>query len=95
MMFSFGFDEGMDIDNYTFTIKLGNQIVQNQTIQAPSIIVKQNFIQLAEQIAGEQRPMQVKCTKSIYTDKDKPLEQFLLFANNLYINAFPDEFNSQ
>ena len=81
MFINFGFD----IEDYTFEIQLGNAIIQKQIIQAPSVIAQQQFMQLVQQVARDNRPMQVKCTKAIYTEKDKPLEQYLSFSNNVFV----------
>lgn len=91
MIFNIGFDN-FNIENYTFIIKLGNEIIQHQTIQVPSIIAQQQFIQAMQQLANDDKPMQVRCIKIVETEKEKELEQFLSFSNNAYIRAFEKEF---
>ena len=75
---------GLDIEEYTFEVQLGNAIIQNQTVQMPSIMAQQNYMQLVEQIANDKRPMQVKCSKIEYTDNDKQLSQYIIFQNNTF-----------
>ena len=91
-MFTFNFSSTMEITDYTFTVKLGNQIINKQTVSMPDIIAQENFMQLTEQISRDQNPMQVKCAKVEYTDKGRQLKQFLSFSNNDYVRAFEDEF---
>lgn len=84
MFINFGFND-IDIDNYTISVQLGNQIIQKQTLQAPPGMAQQQFMQLVQQVARDNRPIQVKCTKIYYTEKDKPQEQYLSFSNNTFI----------
>jgi hypothetical protein len=88
MRINFGFN---DIEEYQITVKLGDTIIQNQIAQLPSFVAQQQFLHFSEQIARDDRPMQIKFKKLIYTEKDKPLEQFLAFENNAYVRAFGEE----
>jgi len=53
-------------------IYLGDKLVQSNNIQAPSMIIQQNYLGLLQQILQEPSPMSVKLlvAKDIYDDND-------------------------
>lgn len=72
----------------TFEIYIGEQLVNKQTIEAPEIMLKNQFIQMMQQIANDNRPM--KCRLIVpdviwnnYEKKQKVLENYVEFRNKL------------
>ena len=72
-MFNFNFDQ---IFGSTFDAKIeiyvGEQLVQSDNLQAPSVIIQQNYLNLLQQVLNEPSPMSVKLlvAKDIYDDND-------------------------
>ena len=72
-MFNFNFDQ---IFGSTFDAKIeiyiGDQLVQSDNLQAPSIVIQQNYLNLSNQIINESQPMSVKLlvAKDVYDDDD-------------------------
>lgn len=53
-------------------IYLGDKLVQSDNLQAPSIIIQQNYLGLVQQIIQNTQPMSVKLSvkEDIYDDND-------------------------
>jgi len=96
-MFQF-FSNAIEIIEFDIEIKLGIQTVQKQHVQLPSMVVQTHCQQLVTQIANEKQPMQIIFTTkelmdmSKYGKPDEYAINKLVFSNNLYISAFPQEF---
>lgn len=97
-MFTF-FSNTIEMAEFDIEVKLGTEIVQKQHLQLPNIMVEPQCKQLVMQIANEQQPMQITFTTrelmdmSKYNQQDKYAINTLVFNNNAYIDAFPEEFN--
>ena len=73
-----------------FEIYIGDKLVQKQRIEAPEEMLKINFIQTAEQIANDSRPMKVKMIVpniiwDNFENKEKVLNNEVEFSNNAMI----------
>lgn len=76
-------------DQLLITVKIGNQITQQFEIQ--SMFAQQQFMQLVEQVANKDQPIEVKCSYTDYTEFDKEIINSLAFRNNTCVK-FMDEF---
>jgi hypothetical protein len=62
-----------DIFDAKIEIYVGEQLVQSDNLQAPQIVIEQNYLRLVQQIvADKSRPMSIKLSvaKDIYDDND-------------------------
>ena len=96
MFINFGSDFGEQLKNFTceFEIKVDNNI-QHQTIEAPRIMLEQQFMQLMNSAAQDNKPTRVKMVRKqpIYDnfdDKWIDRELSVTFANNKYIEVYGD-----
>ena len=83
--------EQMEVFECTFDIEVEDRI-QHQTVQAPRVVLEQQFLGLAQQAAKSNKPMRVKMSRqiSIYDNFDKKWivrENSVAFANNAYIKV--------
>lgn len=72
-MFGFNFDSIFgDVYDAKIEVYVGDSVVQTDNLQAPSIIIEQNYLGLLQQIIKESQPMSVKLlvAKDIYDDND-------------------------
>lgn len=74
----------------TFEIYIGDSLVQTQTLQAPKEILMVNFLQTAEQIKNDQRPMKIKMIVpdiiwDNFENKEKVLNNEVSASNNAMI----------
>ena len=72
-MFNFNFDQIFgSVYDAKLEIYVGDQLVQSDTLQAPSIVVQQNYLNLLNQIIKESQPMSVKLlvAKDVVDDND-------------------------
>lgn len=76
----------------SFTIENPNSIIQEQTVQAPRIILEQQFYSIAQKIASESNPLKVTLKRKVqvwdqfdkkYTDR----EYSVSFMNNAFIEV--------
>lgn len=78
-----------DLYDVIFEITEGNNI-RKQQMQAPRIIIEQQFLQLMQQAANVQVPVKIKLkrTEQIYDSFDQKFvdrENSITFMNNTYI----------
>ena len=72
-MFNFNFDQIFgSVFDAKIEIYVGDKLVQTDNLQAPSIVIQQNYLNLLNQIINEQQPMSIKLSvaKDIYDDND-------------------------
>lgn len=73
-MFNFNFDQIFgSVFDAKIEIYIGDQLVQSDNLQAPSIVIQQNYLNLLNQIlVDKSRPMCLKLSvaKDIYDDND-------------------------
>lgn len=55
----FGFFD-MEIYDAKIEIYIGDKLVQSDTLQSPSILIKQNYMNLLQQIISDNRPITTK-----------------------------------
>lgn len=94
MVFNFNFGEQMKTFTCEFEIKVGDNI-QHQTMEAPRIMLEQQFEQLMSSAAQDTKPIRVKMARKqpIYDnfdDKWIDRELSVAFANNKYIEVYGD-----
>lgn len=82
----------MDSYRCTFEITYGNQ-VQKQTMEAPSIMLQQRFLNYVQQASETQAPMKIKMsrTEQIWSRYDGTMidrEYSITFRNKSYENTF-------
>lgn len=72
-MLRFNFDELFDSHEAEIQIYIGDQLLQSDRLQAPSMILKQNYIQLLQSIIQESQPMSVKMLikHDVYDENEK------------------------
>lgn len=81
---------GFESYQVTFEIYIGNQLANKQTMQAPKEMLMVNFIQTAEQIGNDKRPMKLRMTRPniVWDDienKEKTIQHEISFSNNAMI----------
>lgn len=98
-MFFNPFDNrAMEIHKCTFEIKLGNEIIKKETMEAPIMFIQNQAISLIENLAKDDRPLKVKfytnqnIDMSGFKEEDRTIINSVEFANNTYKKAFPNEF---
>lgn len=85
MFFDFGLGEEYKVIIETY---LGNQLIQRQSLNAPSEILKAQFVGLMQQIMNEDKPYRVRMTVpeviwDNYEKKQKILTNYVEFRNKL------------
>ena len=80
------FNMGMGIHEATIEIYLGDKLIQRQSMQAPQMFLKSQFMNLVEQIAKDDRPMRVKMIVpdviwDRFEQKNKILNNYVEFNN--------------
>ena len=85
----FGF-ETLEFYKVAFEIYIGDKLVQQQEMQAPRAILEASFIQTANQIANDKRPMKIKMSRpqtiwDEFANKQKVLKNEIEFKNNAMI----------
>lgn len=75
----------------TYEIYIGDQLVNRETIQAPFMIHKSQYLNLIQQVANDNRPMKFKIIKQeiIYDEfeqKQKILNNYIEFSNNAMLS---------
>jgi hypothetical protein len=72
------------------TVYLGNTIIQQQ--QLPLIFCQQQYMQIVQQLARDQRPMKCICTKQVFTEETgRQISNSLTFMNLSWIKEFEKE----
>lgn len=74
-----------------FEITEGNN-VRNQHIQAPQMIIEQQFLQLMQQAANLQVPIKIKMSRTepfydVFEQKTTERENSIVFMNNAYLET--------
>lgn len=98
MFVNFGFED-IAIEECIIEIKIGNTI-QKQKIRAIPDIIQMQFEQLLQQAANAQQPIKIKLIKeeniwNQFEKQFKTLENYIQFANKIYMDAFPEEFKEE
>ena len=80
-----------DISEMTYEIYIGDQLVNRETIQAPFMIHKSQYLNLIQQVANDNRPMKFKIIKQEqiwdeFEQKTKILNNYIEFSNNAMVN---------
>lgn len=72
MFANFNFDSLFESFDAKIDIYIGDKLVQSDNLQAPSMVIQQNYLQLLQQIIDNPQPMSVKLSvaKDIYDDND-------------------------
>ena len=86
-----------ELFDVTFEITEGNNI-RNQRMQAPRMLIEQQFLQLIQQAANLQTPIKVKMSRieQIYDNFDQKMvdrEISVSFMNNAYLATRKEETN--
>lgn len=73
-----------------FEIYHKNKLINRQTMQAPKEILMINFIQTAQQIGNDQRPMKIRMIRpeviwNEFENKQKILNNEVMFINNAMV----------
>ena len=81
------FGEPYEVD---FEIYIGDKLAQKQSMQAPKEILMINFIQTANQIGNDRRPMKIKMIRQEiifdnFENKQKTLNNEVSFSNNAMV----------
>lgn len=82
---------------YTCTLEVEqNGNVQRQTIEAPRIMLEQQFINLMQQASKVNNPIKIKMSRKVptynnYADEWVDLEHYILFENDAYIHQTKGE----
>ena len=79
-----------DISEMTYEIYIGDQLVNRETIQAPFMIHKSQYLNLIQQVANDTRPMKFKIIKQeqiwdSFEQKTKILNNYIEFSNNAMV----------
>ena len=75
-----------DISEMIYEIYIGDQLVNRETIQAPFMIHKSQYLNLIQQVANDTRPMKFKIIKQEiiwdeFEQKQKILNNYIEFSN--------------
>ena len=78
-----------------FEVYIGSQLVNKQKMQAPKEFIMMNFMQTAQQIANDNRPIKIKMTRpeviwDNFENKEKVLTNEVSFSNNAMV-AFEND----
>ena len=82
------FNMGMDmgIHEAILEVYLGDKLIQKQSMSAPHMILKSQFMNLVEQVANDDRPIRIKMIKpetifDQFEQKNKVLYNYVEFNN--------------
>lgn len=82
----------MDIITLQIEIKIGSQIVESQTVQAPFQFLYQQCQDLVNTAANDSRPMKITMRGEKWLEtpngEEKPFPCSLIYANNAYTDNF-------
>ena len=81
------FGDAYEVD---FEIYVGSQLAQRQRMEAPKEILMINFMQTAQQLGNDRRPMKIKMTRpeviwDSFENKQKILTNEVSFSNNAMV----------
>lgn len=90
------FGDAYEVD---YEIYVGEQLAQKQRMKAPKEILMINFMQTAQQIGSDNKPMKIKMTRpetiwDSFENKEKVLTNEVSFSNNAMV-AFEKDKESQ
>lgn len=85
----FGFDM-FETYEVTFEVYIENELVNKQTMQSPKEILMANFLQTAQQIKNDQRPIKIKMISpdiiwDKFENKQKVLNNEIAVSNDAMI----------
>ena len=77
-------------------VYIADKLVQKQTMQAPKEIIIANFMQLAQQIRNDSRPMKIRITRpeviwDNFENKEKVLYNEVVASNNAMVSQEEDK----
>ena len=83
--------DAFEMYEVTFELYIKDKLVSKQTMQAPKEILIANFLQTAQQIQNDSRPIKIKMTKSDiiwdnFEQKQKVLSNEVSISNNAMIS---------
>lgn len=85
----FDFNDQLEIKTCTFEIE-NNGFAQQQTMQAPKMVIIQQFLSLLQQAINTNEAVRVKISTmvSVYNDKSgyRDMESSIEFKNNSYLD---------
>ena len=95
-MFASQLHEKMQVFTCEFEVWVGERI-QRRTIQAPRLMLEQEFMSLMQNAVSAEAPVKIKMSRceSIYNQFDGEWverEHSVTFANNAYTAIYTDEF---
>ena len=86
-----------DVQRYNFKVVLGDTVVLDNDIEAPSFIAEQEAFQIFSQIMQDQRPMKFIASTTSYIDieldgsKRKPYKEEIEVHNVAWVRAHKEE----
>lgn len=91
MRFGFNSFGSFETHEVTFEIYIGDKLANQQVMQAPKEMIMINFIQTAEQIGNDQRPMKIKMIVpnviwDNFENKENILNNEVSFSNNAMVS---------
>lgn len=90
-MFNFSFHSNIaDFYDCVFEVYIEDKLVKRQVMQAPQEMLMMNFIQMAQQIRGDKRPMKIKIIRQEvvwdnFDNKERILNNDVAALNNAMI----------
>lgn len=91
-MFSFNdLNDMFETYKVTFEIYLEDNLVEQQTMQAPKEFLMANFIQTVNQISEDVRPIKIKMSRpeiiwDNFENKQKVITNNIIFSNNAMVD---------
>lgn len=84
------FRSTLEIYEVAFEVYIEDKVVQKQTMQAPKEFIMIHFMQLAEQIRNDSRPMKVRVIRpetiwDNFENKEKVLYNEVVASNNTMV----------
>lgn len=84
------FADMFEIFEVTFEIYIEDKLVKKQMLQAPKEFLMANFMQVAQQIQNDQRPMKIKMVRpeviwDDFENKERVLNNEISASNNAMI----------
>lgn len=97
MRMNFSFGGFGEVETVRLEIYVGNQLVEQQTLQAPAQILKMQLMGLAQDLANNPQPMKMIVTKQVsnwsnYQQRMVTVDEWLEFKNNAMCNAEGDSY---
>ena len=87
----FSFNDMFETYKVTFEIYFEDKLVEQQTMQAPKELLMANFIQTANQIIEDVRPIKIKMSRletiwDNFENKQKVVTNNIIFSNNAMVD---------